>query len=775
MKKITFYIFLFLILTQQLNSQSLTQNIRGRVIDKDSKDPLEWVSMVIVNSKPSIGTTTDGEGIFRFDELEVGRYSIELYYMGYESKTVSNILIGAGKEVVLEIEMTESLVKLDEVIISAERQNGEVINKMAAVSARSFSVEETKRYAGSFNDPSRMASSYAGVSGSPEGDNDIVIRGNSPRGLLWRLEGIEIPNPNHFAEEGATGGPISILNGNVLSDSDFFTGAFPSEYGNAYSGVFDIKLRKGNNEKREYSFQAGVLGLDASMEGPFKKGSSASYLVNYRYSSLSLLNAMGIKIAGDAVPKFQDASFNLSFPTLKYGTFNLFGVGGISNINEGDTSYTNDFATGMGVIGLGHTYFLNKNTYIRTVLAVTGSSNKWKYNEPDTSDTFILKAREDFVYVNGRAAVTLNKKLDARNAMQLGLIYSRLTYDLESANYDNDLDRLVVDINDKGATDQLQGFLSWKYRVNDKLTIYPGVHYLRLFLNDNYSIEPRLGLKWQVAPNQSVNAGVGMHSKVETISNYLAQHTYPEGGVVQHNKDLGFTKARHYVLGYENMLSKNLMLRLELYYQQLYAVPIEDSANSTFSALNYTYGYTTRPLANKGTGTNYGIDLTLEKFFSNNYYFLATASLYESKYVAGDGIERGTRFNGSYVVNALGGKEFNIGRGTKARVFSVSAKGSWAGGRRYTPIDLDESREKGYTVRDESRAFEEQADAFMRFDLKLALRRDKKKTTRVWELDIQNVTNRLNMAGDYYDSSKDEIVTYTQLGFLPTLSYRIEF
>ncbi len=242
---------------------------------------------------------------------------------------------------------------------------------MITVSGPYFSVEETKRYAGSFNDPARMAASYAGVTGTPDGNNDIIIRGNSPRGMLWRLEGIEVPNPNHFANEGASGGPISILNSNMLDNSDFLTGAFPADYGNAYSGVFDINLREGNNRKTEYSLMAGILGTDCSAEGPFKKGGQSSYLINYRYSTIAMLDAIGVKIIDDGIPRFQDLSFNLVFPTKHAGKFKIFGVGGLSDISEQDTHYVNVFGVDMGVIGVSHQIFLCKNSYLKTLWPIT--------------------------------------------------------------------------------------------------------------------------------------------------------------------------------------------------------------------------------------------------------------------------------------------------------------------------------------------------------------------------------------------------------------------
>lgn len=169
-------------------------------------------------------------------------------------------------------------------------------------------------------------SSFAGIINEGSGNNDIIVRGNNPRFIQWRLEDIEIPNPNHFAIEGLTGGPINALNSQMLANSSFYSGAFASQYGNALSGIFDMKLRKGNDEKQEYSFSLGVLGLDFTAEGPISRKNKSSYLVNYRYSTLSLLDDIGLVDFG-GVPRYQDLSFKFYFPTENSGIFTLFGLG----------------------------------------------------------------------------------------------------------------------------------------------------------------------------------------------------------------------------------------------------------------------------------------------------------------------------------------------------------------------------------------------------------------------------------------------------------------
>lgn len=773
MKTLFVFLTLFAFASFKICAQGLSQNLRGTVYDKESQTTIPGVNIIIVGSDPLVGTTTDFNGNFIFKDLPLGRYTLKTQFLGYEEMVFNNISLVAGKESVIKIQIEESVTQLEEIKVSAKKNKAEALNLMSTVSARSFSVEETKRYAGSFNDPSRMASSYAGVTADPSGDNSIIIRGNSPAGLQWRMEGIEIPNPNHFAEEGASGGPIGILNSNMLDNSDFFTSAFPAEYGNAYSGVFDIRLRNGNNSKREYSFMAGILGVDASAEGPFKKGGKASYLVNYRYSSLALLTNMGIKVAGDAVPKYQDVSFKLNIPTKSLGTFSLFGVGGISDISESDTSYTNVFGTDMGVLGLSNKMRIDDKSYLKTTVAITGSSNNWNYKEPNDDDKFEKVAGENFTYLTAIASMNVNRKINARLSNKTGIVYSNKSFDLFS-EFPDSTGKVVKQVERKGNTNLLQAYSAFRFKANSNLTFNGGIHYMYLQLNDKSSIEPRLGAKWQLPGRQSINAGVGLHSKMLTITNYYGQ-VQNEGKVETPNKGLDFYKSMHYVLGYEKMISDNMMAKAEVYYQSLFNIPVEYGNKSSFSAINSTAGYTNMKMENTGTGRNYGIDLTVEKFFTNFYYFTSTASLYDSKYTPSDGIERNTRFNGNYVFNLLGGKEFKMSKKENPRMLTVSVKGTYAGGLRYTPIDLEQSIAEQITVRDLSKAFDEKREDFMRFDLKLKLTKNKKKTTRSWELDIQNVTNNTNVAGEYFNRTTQEIETYTQLGLLPVLSYRIDF
>jgi hypothetical protein len=375
MKKYLFTGLIILSNTFFALAQISSQNLRGVIVDKQSQSPIPGVTVIILDSAKNVGTTTDINGNFLIKDLPIGRVSIKAILMGYSPVILRNLILDSGKELVVNFEMEEQVSDLKEVVISAAHDKRIALNEMATVSARSFSVEETNRYAGSLGDPSRMAANFAGVSVAGDSRNDVVIRGNSPTGLLWRLDGVNIPNPNHFGSLGTTGGPVSILNNNLLDNSDFMTGAFPAEYGNALSGAFDLKMRRGNSEKNEFMGQIGFNGFEVGAEGPIGKKKKSSYLANYRYSTLGLLNDLGIKFGYSSIPQYQDLSFKIDIPTgVKYGRFSIFGIGGKSYIElldkdkkEGDftvSGFAEDtyFRSNMGVVGVTHKLFFNENT-----------------------------------------------------------------------------------------------------------------------------------------------------------------------------------------------------------------------------------------------------------------------------------------------------------------------------------------------------------------------------------------------------------------------------
>ncbi len=775
-----------LLFVATLSAQNLTQNIRGTIVDKVSQMPLPGANLILLNTDPLIGTTTDLEGNFRLQQVPIGTYTIRVSFMGYKEFFVQNLRVNSGKETVLSIELEEDITQMAEIIVRAgDIEKNKPLNEMAVVSARTFSVEETQKYAAAVNDPARMVASYAGVVQTDDGNNSISIRGNSPFGLLWRMEGVDIPNPNHFAGVASAGGGISILSSQLLTNSDFMTGAFPAEYGNALSGVFDLNLRKGNNENREYTLQAGFLGVDFAAEGPFSKNYKGSYLINYRYSTLSILSELGVPI-GDAVTNFQDLSFNISLPTKKAGMLSIFGFGGLSDQQstavrdslQWENSYEKFdwlYRANRGAVGLKHSITLNKNTYLQT--SVVASNTGTGYEEAELDDVYnpIPNYYENYAVGKILISSVINNKLSAKSHIRSGVYFNTIQYNLIDRYRDEDTDQMVTNINSDGSARTIQLFSQWQYHFSDKLSINAGVHFLQLLLNDSYSIEPRVSLKYEMDDIQSFSFGYGLHSQIQPIGVYFAQEQLPDNSIVFPNSNLGLTKAHHFVIGYDRSINKNLRIKAETYYQHLFNIPISPDPDKPLALINEEYGYVTEPLVNDGIGRNYGIELTLEQFLNRNFYFLLSSSLYDSKYKAADQVWRNTRYNGNYAFSFTAGKEFLKVKKSKQRTFGINIRTLYTGSFRTTPIDAEASMDKGETVYYEKLAYADRMPDYFRTDLRFSWKVNKGRTTSTFALDIQNVTNTKNIYGQYFDADTGTIETDYQTPLIPVFSYKIEF
>jgi hypothetical protein len=790
MKTKTTLMITMLLFSITLFAQEYTQTVKGKITDTDSQTPLPGASIILVGSNPLLGTISDIDGNFKLEKVPAGRQSFEISYMGYEKILLHEILVGTGREVVLNIEMKESVTTLAECTVVAKADPGAAINQMATVSAQQITVEETSRIAAGINDPGRTAQSYAGVCAANDENNELVIRGNSPRGMLWRMEGIEIPNPNHFSNgEGGSGGGVCALSTQVLANSDFFTGAFPAEYGNALSGIFDLSLRNGNAEKREYALQLGFMGAQAALEGPFKKGSQASYLMNYRYSTLDWLSKAGIISLsnGEVAPEWQDLSFKVYLPTKKMGRFSVWGLGGISAAGEyairdtaewiyRDDAYEDDERHTIGIAGITHNYLFNDSkTYIKTVASYSYTKNEVTEDSLnyDLDKTILLN--ENFIYNTFIVNSYVNHKFNARHVLRVGAVYQNKSYNLDVKDLNEDSYILETQIRSKGNTSIAESFVHWQYRINDNIEINSGLHYTYLALNNDFALEPRIGMKWKINCRNTLNFGAGLHSRVEAISIYLAEQALDDGTVINPNKNLELTRAAHVVLGYNWNFAHNYILKTEVYYQYLYDVPVvPGDTTHVKSTLNFSSGFTNERLVNDGTGRNYGIEVTLEKFFSNNWYLLTTASLFDSKYTMPDGIERNTFFNSKYIFNVVGGKEFRVGR-EKQNIIGANLRTIWRGGYRTVPVDLAASQEMHTEVRQYELAFESKVPDYFRVDAGVSYRRNKPGWAWVLSLDIQNVTNRSNIWEEEFNPEKNAMEQTFMVGLVPVLNYRVEF
>lgn len=765
-----------------LLSQTITQTIKGKVTDAEIHLPLPGATIMIVGSDPLIGTSTDVDGNFRLEKVPLGRYDIRISYTGYETYTMTELVVGSGKEVVINAGLKESVVSLDQVVVNAEADKKEPVNSMSIISARQINMEEARRFAGGFDDPSHLVSSYAGVADNMN-SNGIVIRGNAPKGLLWRMEGLEIANPSHFANMTTFGGGgLTALSQQMLGASDFYTGAFPAEFGNALSGVFDLKLRSGNRDHYEHAVQVGLTGIDLSSEGPFKKGSGSTYLFNYRYSIFALISPILPEDAGNI--KYQDLSFKMDFPTKKSGTFSLWGIGStdISGTQaEGepeDWQYEADQEEGkgrpyMGALGLTHKLIIGKRSFFNSSLALSGEGIDMEYEKMDAQQ--VLHPYQNIQNSSWKYSLTsyLNHKFSAKHTNRTGFTVHLLNYNMLMQQAPELSDGLTSVVDDNGNSELISGFSQSRFDLSEKISFNIGLHGQFFTLNHHYTIEPRLGLKWRFRPAQSLSFGYGAHSRLEMLFIYLAQ--VPNAtGISEPNRNLDFTKSHHLVAGYDLAITENLNFRAEAFYQYLTSVPVRPGTSYSLLNLDQNW-FINDSLTNDGTGENYGLDLTLERYMNRGYYFLVTASVFRSAYIGGDDVLRDARYDKNFVINFVGGKEWKVGSGHKNNTVGLNGKFSMMGGDRISPVNEDATYLAKEVIYDETRAFEDRKPNVYYLHFTLNYRKNKPRHASIWSFQVMNALGTPEFFGYKYNYKYNTIDKDEQTIVMPQISYKIEF
>ena len=783
-------------------SAQQTQSVRGTVVDKQSGMPLPFVNVVVTSAK-NMGAATDMEGNFLIQDVPVGRIGLLFSMQGMQPVVLQNVELIGSKELVLNIQMEDDLNVLDEVKLDTKKATkGRVaINKQALVSAREVSIEEINKYAGSLNDPARMIMNFAGVQQVDDSRNDIIIRGNSSNGLLWRLNDVDIPNPNHFGAGGATGGPVNMINTNLLSNSDFFMSAFVPEYGNATSGVFDLKLRKGNLYKREFIGQVAFNGFELLAEGPIKKEAS-SYTFSYRHSVLGVMNALGVSYGtGTAIPKYNDINFNVYTKVGKKGQLTLFGLGGTSDIafekpdEKTKSVYTDRETTSSskrGVIALQYRHQINDKAFWFNTLAFSGSnvsdrlkehSDKFKQDNNGSTDYY----KSDYTLSEVEYINSLQIKLSKKNTLKTGFRVKRQALDylqyasITQQNKSGDYIKKYTKVSDMSrAFGRVQGFVSFHRKFNNKLRATLGASSQYFSGNKIATFEPRFSAAYYVNDTNTFSFGYGFH----TLQPDLMHFSFKRADGSFYNKKLGYTQAHHLVLTHVLKMFKSWSFKTELYYQYISNAPMaklnsDKPYTQIYSAINQDSFSNRTPglqvpyeLIDGANGRTYGLEFTLERSLDNGFYFLSTLSLYDSKYKTHQDKWYDTAFNGRYVYNLLFGKEWALGRGR----LSVDFRTVYAGGLRNIPLDLNASKTKGTPIYDFDKPYEDQNSSYFRPDFRIGFKLDLKKVSQEWAIDIQNVINKKdNVFARGYDEDKEEIVTKFQRGIFPIMLYRIYF
>ncbi len=781
--KLYFIILLFFVCKTSVG-QNYTQDISGHIFDSFTGSGLPGAVIIAKKDTITKATVSDSSGFFILKNLPIGKYNITGSYIGY-NKYSSSILLSSGKTANLEIGLKEDTYTIENVLINAYKNKAESNNKMALTGVRSFTLEETEKYAGSYGDPARMAMNYAGVLPVRDNRNDIIIRGNSAFGLQWRIEGVEIPNPNHFGASGTTGGPITIINTNLLSKSDFFYGAFPAEYGNAIAGIFDLKMRAGNTQKHEKWLQLGWNGLELGLEGPLSRKNNYSYLVSIRHSVTDIAYSLGADTKNEI--HYQDISFKLNFPGTKTGNWSFTGMGGNSQIIIDEQKYdinerpfktygniTDNYCS-MGVLALTNKIYPDNKTKITTILSITENEVK---NKIDTfslaEETPFLWASENSQTISLSGKTRLNYKINKTLNFSAGISYNNFLMSFHDMQY---ITGEYINYTDTAHanTGIAEAYIEMSKNFGSNFTAYLGFHEQYFFLNGANSSEPRFSLKYKINANSDISYGFGLHSQLIPKVMYFVQTKTPDNSVYFSNKNLDFIKSIHNVISYNLFFNKDFRFKTEIYYQYLYDVPVHER-QAEYSLINFgTEYYVERKdsLINAGTGLNYGIEFTFEQFLKNNFFYLFTLSLFESKYKSTDNIVRNTAYNGEYAANILGGYELNFSKKHVGFIFGINF--TYAGGSPYVPFDSEETVKQGRIVYDWSNAYKVKRPDYKRVSLRLGIKRNFKKTSLETSFDLQYRTDYTTIYRERIDITTGEIINCEKLGFYPMVYTRFNF
>ena len=778
-------LFLFAVTPVMLNGQdnrkALMRSIRGTVVDAASGYPIAYASVALLG-RPGTGAISDSSGHFIIKNVPVGRHDIQASFVGYESAIFKEILVTSSKEVFLNIPLKEAIRELDEVTVRPSLNKEQPLNKMATTGARMLSVEEASRYAGGMDDPARLVSSFAGVSPAMS-TNGISIHGNAPHLLQWRLEDVEIPNPNHFADLSILGGGIlSGLSSHVLGNSDFFSGAFPAEFSNAVSGVFDMKLRNGNNRRVENTIQIGLLGMDFASEGPLTKKHNSSYIFNYRYSTTGILEKAGIVDFG-GILDYQDLNFKFNIPTRKAGTFSVWGTGLIDKsesefeknpeeweyLGEQMESETSQY---MVAGGISHSYFFNDNTRLKTIVAATYFRHKgfvdfYDFDLNKYPNLDLVRNNTNLIF-----SAILNRKFSAKFTNKTGFTFTKMYYDMEMNLSPYTMQPLELISKGEGNTNLISGYTSSYIGLSDRVTLSVGLNAQVLTLNNHWTVEPRTGIKWQATPKASFALAYGLHSRMEKMDVYFVRTR--STGTEPVNKDLDFSKAHHVMLSYGCRLSDNLNLKIEPYFQHLFDIPV--IADSSYSVLNRVDFYVEEALKNKGKGRNFGVDVTLERYLNDGVYYMISGSLFSSKYKGGDGKWRNTKYNRQFIIICLSGKEWMLGQ-DKQNILGINLKMTMQGGDRYSLVDRVATLDDPDKVvqHDETKAFTKQFSPMFIVNYTISYKINKKKVSHEFALKGLNATGCKEYYGHEYNFNTGEIKPLRSATALPNISYKLEF
>lgn len=785
---LSFFLCMSTLYAQENDKSVKLQTVRGQIVDQVTGKGLSNVLVELLNYTPRVAAISNEDGSFELNNVPIGYQRIRVNGYGYYDVVYTELVI-AGKQSVIKVKMEEEIeieIATIEATTDGRIKNAKMttIDEMNIVSARPFNIEETNRYITGFGGPARAVTNYPGLLNTDDAQNYIVSRGYSPYGIQWMVEGVPVENPHHFATMGNTGSLFPLLNNNLLATSDFVNGAFSARYNNVYAGMFDINMRKGNNERHEFSAQLSIYGAEFIAEGPFKK-KGASYAVAVRAGIFDVLQQLGVSLGTNATPRYYDVNFKVDIPTKKAGHFSLFGIGGLSDIavldegpagedafvNAGTNFYIN---TSFGLMGMNHLKHFDNDVSLKTTLSYLIEDYKLHRDTifPDTILPFFTV--RNFRQRAGISTI-LSKKFNSQFVLRGGAsAYVHFISVKGEWRRRNEMHSFADDIEVLASA-----FVEARYKFSSSFAFVMGVQGMYWSLNKNsWAVEPRVALDWRAGKRHRFSLGYGWNSKIQSFAMSFLVKKQTDGSYDNSNRDLGLNRSHQLVLSYDASFARVWGVKANAYVSYNTNLAVDQTRNS-FSIVNYgnfaVYPDSTS-LMTTGEALNYGVEVSIEKFFSKGFYGLLSSAYQRSLYQGSDEVWRNSAFDAQHVTSLVMGKEFKIGK-KKQNVIYGDFRFNMHGGLPYTPIDLEASKLAGEEVLIGDQAYTKRLGLYKRIDVRIGARfnHPRKRISHHVYVVVQNATMFRNDFEVKYNPTTEEIVTTQQFGLIPNLFYQVYF
>ncbi|NOU58662.1 TonB-dependent receptor [Marinifilum caeruleilacunae] len=749
---------LFTILLILLTFEGFTQistSIRGYVKDETGM-ALIGASVYLENTIQ--GSITNEKGYYQIDNVKPGSYNLVVSYLGYKSQTRYNIDLRSVGNQLYNFVLKESATNLSEVVVS--NQNKITRPRETPLSTQTLSSVEIATYPGGNNDVVRVAQSFPGISPSPGGfRNDLIIRGGAPNESVYYLDGIEIPNINHFSTQGSSGGPVGMLNVSFIDDVSLSTSAFGSQYDNALSGVLQFSQREGSQSSYHTNFRLSASEAALTHEGPlFKKGeeqSKTSYMISARRSYLQFLfELVGLPIR----PDYWDYQYKITHRIDDYNTLNLIGLGSID-----------DFAVdASGDIEGDELSILEQAPFIEQRTNTIGLSWRHRFKSGkgfmQTSISNNLLVNDFSRYEDNRTQSGLYFRNDSREMetkLRWGLTYFQKDWKIQTGvniQY-SDYENITLDLNDNYAYETEIDFMKYGAYANltrtfldERLDFSIGVRmdadsFTRG--NDIFSnLSPRMALSYEFTDDWKVKASVGRYYKIApyTILGFQENGTFV-------NKDVDYTRSDHFVLGLERILGPAASISLEAFYKKYedYPVSIVDQVSLANKGADFEI-LGNEAVETVGKGRSYGLELQFQQKLSKRFYGLFAYTFFYSEFT---GFDRSkylpSVWDSRHLLSFTGGYKLK-------KNWEISARYRFAGETPIVPTNLDETLIRyPEIVLDYSRMGEEKLGVFSELDVRIDKKYNFKKLSLEFFLEIQNLLMRKTPEAPEYILARDDM------------------